>query len=64
MSGTSHDETLLAGSTCRLFGRVFKGLSLGEVGSSGRIDFDRHPILARIYGFSWRATTSSWRCQR
>ena len=47
-------EPLLGNTACRLFGRVFAGLTLNAPEGDSRIDKARHPILARIYGFSWQ----------
>lgn len=55
-AGRDTGETLLAGTACRLFGRLFQGLTLNKdsIGRGDRVDLRRDPTLARIYGFSWQ----------
>jgi hypothetical protein len=50
-----HGEPLLAGGTVRLFGRKFGGLTLGpEATLPAQFHARAHPMLARIYGFSYQ----------
>ncbi|MGF1628617.1 MAG: hypothetical protein ACFCUT_04035 [Kiloniellaceae bacterium] len=69
--GSIFDETLLASSQVRLFGRIFQGLKLdpGELKAvngkrpphnrnplTDKLDPDLDPKLARIYGFSYEGS--------
>ncbi len=65
------DETLLASSQIRLFGRIFRGLKLDDAGLAAikpgansananpltdKLDKAKDPQLARIYGFSFEGS--------